>query len=73
MDQIGRDLFTDPACENYTALPELVHGPVGENQGCGTYGYERSQESHELVEKEVCWSSMGLHGTEWRLLIVHAI
>jgi hypothetical protein len=72
-DQVGRILFTDPVYQNYTTVLTFMHGLVGESNGYGTYEYYRTLESKQLVEKEVYWSSVGLYGVEWRLLLIHAM
>ncbi|MCG7843901.1 MAG: hypothetical protein MIO90_00540, partial [Methanomassiliicoccales archaeon] len=72
-DQIGRNLFTDPAYQNYTMALQFMHGVTSQGQGYGTYEYYQTLESKEMVEKEVYWSSFGLYGAEWRLLIIHVI
>ena len=69
-DQIGRNLFTDPIYQNYTETLAFMHGVVQTSQGHGTYQYYRSVASHELIDKEVYWSTFGLHGAEWRLLVI---
>jgi len=71
--QIGRNLFTDEAYENYTAVLNFMHELVGQNRGYGTYEYYLTLDSKDLTEKEVYWSSVGLYGAEWRLLMIHAI
>ena len=71
--QIGLNLFTDPAYHNYTAVLTFMHGLLGETDGYGTYEYYRTLGSKDLVQKEVYWSSVGLYGVEWRLLLIHAI
>lgn len=72
-DQIGRNLFTDPAYANYTETLEFMHGITRQSQGYGTYEYYQTLDSRELVEKEVYWSSFGLYGAEWRLLVIHVL
>ncbi len=71
--QIGRNLFTDPIYQNYTETLTFMHQVVLVSQGHGTYQYYRSVASGELVNKEVYWSSFGLHGAEWRLLVIRAM
>jgi hypothetical protein len=71
--QIGRNLFSDPIYKNYTETLVFMRQVSGSSQGHGTYSYYRSVASGELVNKEVYWSSFGLHGTEWRLLVIRAI
>jgi hypothetical protein len=71
--QIGRNLFTDPIYQNYTETLTFMRQVVQTPQGHGAYQYYRSVASGELVNKEVYWSSFGLYGTEWRLLMIRAM
>jgi hypothetical protein len=71
--QIGRNLFTDPIYQNYTETLAFMHQVVQTSQGEGAYNYYRSVASGELVNKQVFWSSFGLHGAEWRLLVIRAM
>jgi hypothetical protein len=71
--QIGRNLFTDAVYRNYTETLAFMHQVVQTSQGHGTYQYYRSVTSGDLVNKEVYWSSFGLHGTEWRLLVIRVM
>jgi hypothetical protein len=71
--QIGLNLFSDPIYKNYTETLVFMRQVAGSSQGHGTYSYYRSVASGELVNKEVYWSSFGLHGAEWRLLVIRAM
>ncbi len=71
--QIGRDLFTDPAYQNHTAVLETMERVVAEGQGHATYRYHRTLGSEELVDKEVYWGSGGLFGASWRLMVIRVL
>lgn len=72
-DQIGRNLFTDPAYENYTETLDFMHEMLRSSNGYGTYEYYQTLESQELVTKEVYWSSFGMHGMSWTLMFIHVL
>ena len=71
--QIGRNLFTDPAYQNYTDVLQFMHGLLSQDHGYGNYQYYKTLASQELVKKEVYWTSVGMYGVEWRILMIHAI
>lgn len=69
-EEIGRMLFEDPS---YRPFPQLI--AVGamisrEKAGAGSYDY-RQEGSAKLVKKDAHWTTVGLHGTEWRLVVMH--
>jgi hypothetical protein len=72
-EQIGRNLFTDPAYANYTETLEFMHQVLGSSSGYGTYEYYESLGSGELVTKEVYWTGFGMHGMSWTLLFIHVL
>lgn len=72
-DQIGRNLFTDPAYQNYTETLDFMRGMLQSSSGYGTYEYYQTLESRELVGKEVYWTSIGMHGASWTLLVIHVL
>jgi len=71
--QIGRNLFTDPAYQNHTAVLETMERVVTEGQGYATYRYYRTLGSEELVDKETYWASTGMFGASWRLMVIRAL
>lgn len=67
--QIGLNTFTDPL---YQSFPELLSlcKKVTENQyGTGSYSFW-DDSGRRVVEKKAYWNTVGLHGTEWRLLLI---
>ncbi len=74
--QQGKNLLTDPI---YTAVPEVqafTEQVAAQQSGFGSYQYyETDIDSHptELVIKEAYWTTVGIYGTEWRLVVWHAI
>lgn len=66
--QVGKMTFTDPAYQLYPSLLSLARSAVQEESGSGVYEYPASP-GGEPVKKEAQWATVGLHGTEWRLIL----
>ena len=66
-DEIGRILFTDPLYRPFPGLLAIGERISKEPQGHGTYEFY-SKETKKTVTKEAFWSTIGLHGVEWRLI-----
>lgn len=69
--QIGRNVFTDPFYQDYTGLPALTRRTVADRAGVGTYTPPGQPSQKQVVKKSV-WTTVGLYGTEWRLIINYA-
>lgn len=70
--EVGRNLFEDELYEPFDELVELGHSISKSESGQGYYTfYSRGLSS--TVKKEVWWSSIGLHGTQWRLILTKVI
>jgi len=69
--QIGRNLLEDPLYESFPSLLELVEQRImTERSGHGYYSFFQETGGNEAeVTKECYWTTTGLHGTEWRLVI----
>jgi hypothetical protein len=70
--QIGRNVFTDPFYQDFTGLSDLTRRTVAERAGVGTYT-PPDQPLQKQVLKRSVWTTVGLHGTEWRLIINYAV
>ena len=70
-DEIGRDLFSDPAFKPYEQLLALGKKIADEPTGSGFYEYLK--EGSSMVKKHAYWTSVGLHGTEWRVVMVQVV
>jgi hypothetical protein len=71
--QEGLMLFSDPVYVDYPELLTLGHQIANEASGFGTYQYHRTLASESVVKKEGFWTTMGIYGSEWRLVIVHVV
>ncbi|MFW6122475.1 MAG: cache domain-containing protein, partial [Petrotogales bacterium] len=66
--EIGRNIFTDLLYEPFDSLLKLGEKISTNESGKGEYSFY-SKGMGELISKEVKWTSVGLHGTEWRLIL----
>jgi hypothetical protein len=64
--QVGKMLFDDPMFKPYPQLLTLGKKMVAERSGKGSYVFLNKQHDRN-VTKEVYWTTVGLHGIEWRL------
>ena len=73
--QIGKSLFEDTLYKPFPDLQELVeHRIVAERSGHGNYSYfEVIGGNKTVVTKECYWTTTGLHGREWRLVITKVV
>jgi hypothetical protein len=69
-EEIGRMMFEDPM---YKPFPQLLAvGTMASREKTGAGSYEYKQEGLEkVVRKDAYWTTVGLHGTEWRLVVMH--
>lgn len=67
--QIGKNLFEDPLYRPYPSLLDLGHRIVAERAGHGNYSFQVTEDNTKVVTKDTYWTTAGLHGREWRLVI----
>ena len=70
--QVGLMLFSDPLYQPYPSLLDIGRKMVAERSGMGSY-YFLNKEHNQNVTKEVYWTTVGLHGNEWRLAIIRVV
>jgi hypothetical protein len=68
-DEIGRIVFSDPMYQPFPELLSLAAVMVKEKSGSGSYTF-MSKSTKKPVKKDAVWDTVGLHGTEWRLVVV---
>jgi hypothetical protein len=66
--EINTNLFTDASYQPYKELLTLGKQISERESGCGGYRY-LSPGTTEPIKKQVCWSSLSLHGTQWRIIV----
>ena len=67
--QIGKDLFKDPLYTSFPSLQTLVEKMVSVRSGHGSYDFQANESDTKVVTKDAYWTTAGLHGNEWRLVI----
>jgi hypothetical protein len=66
--QIGKMTFSDPAYQGYPDLLHLAAQITAEASGAGTYTYPVGS-SGAPAKKATEWTTVFLHGVEWRLVV----
>ena len=66
--QIGKMTFSDPAYQGYPDLLHLAAQITAEASGAGTYSYPAAR-SNTPARKATEWTTVSLHGIEWRLVV----
>jgi hypothetical protein len=69
-EEVGRMLFEDPLYKPFPQLLALGTLIAREKTGVGSYEFKQ-RGSEKLVKKDAHWMTVGLHGTEWRLVVMH--
>jgi hypothetical protein len=67
--ETGKNVITDPS---YKDFPDLIAQAVkiaAQKTGTGGYVYPDAA-TGKLVKKTIYWTSIGLHGTEWRIVSI---
>lgn len=68
--QVGKNIFSDPLFRPYPELITVSGNISRERQGAGAYTFMDTAGMN--VTKEAFWTTVGIRGTEWRLVIVRA-
>ncbi|HWQ18625.1 MAG TPA: hypothetical protein VN455_02530 [Methanotrichaceae archaeon] len=71
--QIGKYLFVDPLYRPFPSLLELGHRIADERSGHGYYSFLVTEGNKSVVTKESYWTTAGLHGREWRLIVTKIV
>jgi hypothetical protein len=64
--QAGKNIFSDPLFQPYPGLIRVSGNISRERQGAGTYIF---MDNGVNVTKEALWTTVGIRGSEWRLVI----
>ena len=67
--ETGKNVFTDPSYKDYPDLIAQAGKIAAQKTGTGGYVYPDAV-TGKLVKKTIYWTSIGLHGTEWRLVSI---
>jgi hypothetical protein len=69
--QIGKNAFSDPLFRPFPELIALAGNMSRERVGNGTYTFIDAKGMN--VTKEAIWTTVGIRGTEWRLVLIQII
>ena len=65
--RVGRMTFEDPLYADYPDLLDVARRVAAERYGTATYAFTAGGRS---VQKEIAWTTAGLHGAEWRVAVI---
>jgi hypothetical protein len=71
-EEIGRMLFEDPVYRPFPQLQSLGVTISKERSGSGSYEF-LGKGLNKPVTKTAYWTSVGLYGTEWRVVATHTL
>lgn len=69
-EDTGRMLFEDPIYKPFPQLLAVAAMSAKEKTGAGSYDFGQHG-SGKIIKKDAHWTTVGLHGTEWRLIVMH--
>lgn len=68
-EEIGKNIFTDPIYKPFEDLRSFSKTVALSNNGAGSYDfYAGGLVDKKLVKKVAVWDTVGLYGTEWRVV-----
>ncbi len=67
--ETGKNVITDPSYKDFPDLIAQAEKIAVQKTGTGGYIYP-DPATGKLVKKTIYWTSVGLHGTEWRLVSI---
>ena len=67
--ETGKNVLTDPSYKSYPELIAQAEKIAAQKTGTGSYMYP-DQTTGKLVKKTAFWTTVGLNGTEWRLVSI---
>lgn len=68
-DEIGRETFNETRYAEFPSIGGVARHTAANRSGYDTYSFY-STGFGRIVEKETFWSTAGLHGTEWRVMVI---
>ena len=67
--EIGKETFNESLYNDFPERLEFAHHYAGNWSGYDTYTFYDTG-FDKVVQKEAYWTTIGMHGTEWRLIII---
>ena len=72
VEEIGRNLFTDPLYQPFPELLALGAEIAANESGSGSYTF-LGRGMSAPVEKSASWVTVGLYGTDWRVVVTQVV
>jgi len=69
-EEIGKNAFVDPLYDAFPSLKRIARKMVSQAEGEGAYRFQ-DRDMEQAVEKHILWTSIGLHGTSYRLALTY--
>ncbi|WP_214041609.1 CHASE domain-containing protein [Methanoculleus sp.] len=69
--QVGKMTFEDTLYADYPDLLDVARRVADERYGTATYGF--AADGGQAVQKEIAWTTAGLHGVEWRVAVIKEV
>ncbi|MDH7511011.1 MAG: hypothetical protein QHH04_08240 [Methanolinea sp.] len=66
---IGKPTFNETTFASFPGVLALARRYADERSGYATFSFYRTG-TDVVVEKEAFWDTVGLHGTEWRVMVI---
>ncbi len=70
--EVGKETFNETLFADFPGIIELARHYSGNRTGYDTYSFYSSGFG-KVVSKETFWDTVGLHGTEWRVLVISEV
>jgi branched-chain amino acid transport system substrate-binding protein len=67
--EIGKNTFIDPLYQSFPQLIALAREMSAEKSGAGRYEFYNTG-LKQTVQKVAIWQTLGLYGTEWRVVLI---
>ncbi|HIH27181.1 MAG TPA: hypothetical protein HA256_04215 [Methanoregulaceae archaeon] len=71
-EEVGRETFDETMYAEFPEIIAFARQYAGNRTGYGTYSFH-STGFGEVVRKEAFWTTVGLHGTEWRVMVIREV
>ena len=70
--QVGKETFNETMFAGFPEILDIARNLPGNRTGHATYSFSGSG-SKNVIRKEAFWSTVSLHGTEWRVFVIREI
>jgi len=71
-EEVGRETFDETMYAEFPEIIAFARHYSGNRTGYGTYSFH-STGFGEIVRKEAFWTTVGVHGTEWRVMVIREV